>query len=90
MIVTIFSSALSRPLLRCVGTVSQVEQEHLTSRNILLEKLRAVRETQAAETQAQSSGSGEIAVAAQGSDASTNTEVRTVLLAQANAGRDSE
>ena len=55
-----------------VRMVAQVEQEHLTSRNILLEKLRAVRETEAAETQAQTSGD---LGAQQASDASTGTEV---------------
>ncbi len=60
---------------RALSDASQVEQEHLTSRNILLERLRAVRETQAAETQAQSSGSGEVAAVTQASDASTGTEV---------------
>jgi len=51
---------------------AQVEQEHLTSRNILLEKLRAVRETEAAETQAHTSSD---LGAQQASDASTGTEV---------------
>ena len=63
-----------------LGHAPQVEQEHLTSRNILLERLRAVRETQAAETQAQSSGSGEVGAATQASDASTGTEVGHLLV----------
>ncbi len=50
-----------------------MEQEHLTSRNILLEKLRAVRETEAAETQAHTSG--DLGAQQQASDASTGTEV---------------
>ena len=63
-----------RPVSRRRPHRAQVEQEHLTSRNILLERLRAVRETEAAETQAQASASGDLG-AAQASDASTGTAV---------------
>ena len=63
-------------LLTAVPPCAQVEQEHLTSRNILLERLRAVRETEAAETQAQTSASGDMG-APQASDASTGTAVCT-------------